>query len=122
MLNADKNNKITKINQKKYIENRSNQFINTQRKIKIYPTKTFIAKKVQENHFQTTPITLDNNTPIIQIIEDDHHTKKIHETFHKTDIVDHLVEIVNIEMTIHDQIQNNLNFCLMPVPNQILET
>ena len=25
-------------------------------------------------------------------------------------------------MTIHDQIQNNLNFRLMPVPNQILET
>ena len=51
----------------------------------------------------------------MQIIEDDHHTKEIHEIFHKTGIVDHIVEI-----TIQDQIQTNLNFYLIPVPIQIL--
>ena len=42
--------------------------------------------------------------------------QKIHEIFHKTDIVDQTVEIVKIEITIQDQIQTNLNFRLMPVP------
>ena len=65
---------------------------------------------------QITQITPDNNHPIIQIIEDDHHTKKIHENSRKTGIVDHIVEIVNIEITIQDQTQINLNFCLKPVP------
>ena len=83
------------------------------------PTKTFIVIIVQENHFQTTPITLDNNHPVIQIIEDDQHTKEIHEISLKTDIVDHIVEIVNIEITIQDQIQTNLNYRLIPVPIQI---
>ena len=76
-LNADRNNKITKLNHKN-IEKPTNLFINTWRKIKNYPTKTFIAITVQENPFQLTPTTLDNNHPIIQIIEDDHHTKEIY--------------------------------------------
>ena len=58
---------------------------------------------------------------MIRVIEEDHHTKAIHEISHKTDIVDHIVERVNIEKTIPDQIQINLNFQLMPVPILILE-
>ena len=55
------------------------------------PKKTFIALIVQENPFQMTPTTLDNNHPIIQIKEDDHHTEEI---LHK---IDHIVGIVNIK-------------------------
>ena len=119
LLNADKNKKITKINHKN-IENLTNHFINTWRKIKLYPTKTIIVIIVQENHFQITQTTLDSNHPIIQIIEDDHHIKENHQFSHKTGIVNHIVEIVNIEINIQDQIQVNLNFCLIPVPIQIL--
>ena len=77
--------------------------------------------KVQENHFQITPITLDNNHPIMRITEDDHHTKETHEISHKTDVVDHTLEIVNIEITIRNQFQTKLNFRLIPVPIPILE-
>ena len=115
MTNADKNNKITKVKHKN-IENQRNYFIGTWKKIKIHPTKTFIVVIVQENHFQMIQITLDNNHLIIQIIEDDYQIKEIH----KTDIVDQTVEIVNIEITIHDQTQTDLNFRLMPVAFQIL--
>ena len=79
------------------------------------PNKIVIV--VQENHFQITLNILDNNLPIIRIIEDDQHTKGIHKISHKTDIV----EIVNTEITIQDQIQPNLIFRLMPHPIQILE-
>ena len=88
---------------------------------KIYPIKTFIVIVVRENQFQITLNTLDNNHPIIRMIEEDHHTKEIHKNSRKTDLVDHIVEIVNIEITTQDQIQTNLNFRLMPVPIQILE-
>ena len=76
---------------------------------------------VQENHFQTFQITLDNNQLIIQHIEEDHQIKQILETSQKTDIVDQIVVIIIFEITIQDQIQTNLNFRLMPVPIQILE-
>ena len=58
---------------------------------------------------------MDNNHPIIRIIEEDHHSRN----FRKITI--HIVEIVNIKITIQDQIETNLNFRLMPVPIQILE-
>ena len=83
--------------------------------------KTFIVIIVQKNHSQITQITLDNNHLIIRIIEDDHQTKEAHETSHKTDVVDQTVEIISIEINIQDQIQPDLNFCLIPVPIQILE-
>ena len=70
---------------------------------------------------QTNPITLDNNHPLMRIIEEDHHTKEIHKISHKTDRVDHIVEIVNIKIIFQDQIQTNLSFCLRPIPIQILE-
>ena len=54
-------------------------------------------------------------------MEENRHTKDIHEVSHKTDIVDQIVEIVKIEITIQDQIQTNLNLCLMSVPIQMLE-
>ena len=64
-----------------------------------------------------TPITLDNNHPTIQMIEDNHHTKQIRKISHKTDIVNHIVEIVSIKITI----QTNPNFRLMPDAIQILK-
>ena len=50
---------------------------------------------------------LDNNHPIKQNIEDDHPSKEIHRISHKIGIVDHIVEIVNIKITIQDQFQIN---------------
>ena len=58
---------------------------------------------------------------MIRIIEEDHHTKEIHKISHRTDMVDQIVEKVNIEITLQDQIQSNLNFCLMPILIQFLE-
>ena len=55
------------------------------------------------------------------MIQDDHHTKENHKISHKTDIVDHIVEIVIIKITIQDQFQRNTNFRLMLDPIQILE-
>ena len=48
--------------------------------------------------------------------------QKNYKISHKTGIVDHIVEIVNIKITIQDQIQINRNFRLMTDPIQILET
>ena len=117
-LNADRNNKITKMNHKN-VENPTNLFINSRKKIKIYPTKTFIAIIVQEHSFQTTPTTLDNNHPIIQSIEDNHQTKEIYRISHKIGIVDQIVKLVKIQITIQDQIQ--INTALTTDLIQILE-
>ena len=120
MPNADKNNKIIKINHKN-IENQINDFISSRKKIKIYPIKTSIVKIVQENDSQITQVTLDNNHLIIRTTEDDQQTNEIHKNPHKTDIIDQTVEIISIEITIQDQIQTDLNFRLIPVPIQFLE-
>ena len=118
--NADKNNKTIKTNHKN-IENQINHFISTRKKMKIYPTKTFIVKIVQENHFQITQITLENNHLIFPIIEADNQTKENPKISHKTDIRDQTVETISVEITIQDQIQTDLNFRLIPVRIQILE-
>ena len=81
-------------------------------------------KNNHSNNSSGKPLPNNSNysrqqSPIKRIIEDNHHTKKIPEISHKTDIVDHIVEIVNIEKTIQVQIQTNLKFRLMPVPIQI---
>ena len=47
--------------------------------------------------------------------------QKTHKISHKTDIVDHIVELVNLKITNQDQIQTNPNFCLMPDPIKIQE-
>ena len=52
-------------------------------------------------------------------METDHQNKEIHETSHKTDI-DQAVKMISIETTIHDQIQTEENFHLIPVPIQTL--
>ena len=68
------------------------------KKDQIYPTKTIIVIIVQENHFQITQITLDNNDLTIRVIVDDHQTKEFHEISHKTDIVDQTVKKISIEI------------------------
>ena len=52
--------------------------------------------------------------------EVDHQIKETHEITHKTDIVDHRVEIPSIEIIIHDQIQVDRIIRLIPVPIHIL--
>ena len=79
------------------------------------PKKTFTVIILPDNYFQLPPTILDTNHLIIQTIEDDHLTKEIHAIFHKTDIVDQTVELSNIETTIQDRIQADLNFRLKPV-------
>ena len=51
-------------------------------------------------------------------MEVDRPNKEIHEISHKTDIVDRLVKIINIEITIHDRIQTQQKLFLHPVPKQ----
>ena len=55
------------------------------------------------------------------MLEDHHHTKKVHRFSQQTSIVDHMVQIVNIKTTIQDKIQINPNFRLWTDPIQILE-
>ena len=69
---------------------------------------------VLENHFQATKTILEINHPITQVIEADHPNEVNHETSHKTDIVDRIVETI-----IHDQIQTQHNLFQHPVPSQI---
>ena len=85
--------------------------------------QTLPNKNLHSNNSSGKPLpnTLDDNHPIIRVIEEDHHTEEIREISHKTVLVDHIVEIVNIEITTQDQIQTDLSFRLMPVPIQILE-
>ena len=58
---------------------------------------------------------------IFLITEIDHHIKEIHEIFHKLDLVDHTVEILNIKRFIHDQIQRERTIPLIPVPIHTLK-
>ena len=85
------------------------------------PNKNFHSNNSSGSRFHITQITLDNNHLKIRTIEEDHQIKETHEISHKTDVVDQIVEIVNIEMTIQDQTQTNLKFRLMPVPIQTLQ-
>ena len=45
-----------------------------------------------------------------------HQTKEFHVFFHKTDLVDQIVEIISIEVIIRDQTQTDQNIRLIPVP------
>ena len=71
------------------------------------PNKNIHTDNSSEKPLQITPITLDSNHLIIQIIEHNHHSKEIQKISHKTDIVDPIVEIVNIKITIQNQVQTN---------------
>ena len=71
------------------------------------PNKNIHTDNSSEKPLQITPITLDSNQLIIQIIEHNHHSKEIHKISRKTDIVDPIVEILNIKRTIQNQVQTN---------------
>ena len=98
-LNADKNNRITKIN----------LCTNTLKKIEIYQTETFKVMKAQENHFQIATTVTDHNLLIEKIFAKNLRTEKIHENNQKTDIVDQIVKITNIAMVTQDQTQIEVN-------------
>ena len=114
LLNADRNSKTIKINHTK-TKNQINHSINTRRKIKIYQTKTFIAKTALENHYQIAQIIQEIYHLMNLTTEVVHHIKEIHEIPQKIDIVDHKVEIIVIEI-IHVQTQSDRIICLIPVP------
>ena len=71
---------------------------------------------VLENHFQTVQIIQEINHPITLVTEADHQTNEIYLISHKIDIVDQIVEILGIEITIHDQTQTDQIIRLIPVP------
>ena len=73
-----------------------------------------------ENHSRIAQIIQETNHLITLTTEVDHQIKEIHEIPHKTDIVDHTVEILNIEIIIHDQTQIDQIIRLIPVPILIL--
>ena len=73
----------------------------------------YTATTILENHFQTIPITRELNHHITQIIEEDHQKEEIHKIYHKTIIIDQIVEI-----TTPDQIQIQHNLFLDLIPNQ----
>ena len=75
MLNADKNNKTTRINHKS-TRNQTDHFSSTQKKIKIYQIRTFTVLIVLENHFKTIQIIQETNHFITPTIEADHEIKK----------------------------------------------
>ena len=62
-----------------------------------------------------------NQSLIFLNTEIDHQIEEIHESLHKTDIVDHTVEILKLKKFIHDQIQTERTILLITVPNHSLE-
>ena len=78
--------------------------------------RKFTEIMVLENHFQTVRRIPDTNHLITLITEADHQNKEIHKNSHNTDIVDQIVEIISIELTIHDQTPTDQNIRLIPVP------
>ena len=114
MLNADKKNKTTRINHIS-TRNQTNHFVSTCKKIKIYQIRTFTVIIVLENHFQTLQVNLETNHLINVATEADH------QTSHKTDIVDQIVEIISIEVIFHDQTLTDQKYRLIPVPIHTLE-
>ena len=69
-----------------------------------------------KNNFQTAQIIQEINHLITLITEVDHQTKEIHVISHKTDTVDQIVEILNIEIMFHDQTQTYQIIRLISVP------
>ena len=94
-LNADKNNKMIKINHKNREPNKS--FHQYMKKDQNLANKKNIQSNTNSGkQFQITPIILINNHLLIQIVEDvDHDPKENHKISHKTDL-DSIVEIGNI--------------------------
>ena len=67
--------------------------------------KKYTVKTALQNHFQVIQTNQETNHHLTQVIEVDPQNKEIHEKFHKIDIVDHTVEIIENEITIHDRIR-----------------
>ena len=65
----------------------------------------YTATTVQENHFQTIPITREPNHHITQVIEEDHQNEEIHKIRQKIITIDQIVEITTPDQI---QIQHNL--------------
>ena len=90
------------------------------KKDKIYQTKMYTVITALENHFLTSRINRETNHYITQVTEVDLKNKEIHEVSYKIDIVDQIVDIIKIELTIHDRIQTEQILHLHPVPIQTL--
>ena len=82
-------------------------------------TKIYTVITALQNHFQVIQTNQETNHHLTQFIEVDPQNKEIHEVFHKKDIVDHTVEIIENEKTIHHRIRTEEN-CLIPVAIQTL--
>ena len=91
------------------------------KKIKTYQIKISTKTLALENHFQIDQIIQEINHLIFLVTEIDHQSKEVHEILHKTVIVDHTVELLNIKRFIHDQIQIERTIFLIPVPIHTLE-
>ena len=91
------------------------------KKIKIYQTRVYTKIIALENHSQATQLFQNISHHITPVIEVDRPNKENHENSHKTDIVDRIAKIINIEITIYDRIQTQHNLFLHPVPNQTRE-
>ena len=87
-----------------------------------YPTSTqpYQTLQIHINHFQIAQIIQEINHLITLTTEVDHQIKEIHEIPHKTDIVDHTVEKLNIEITDHHQTQIDRTIRLIKAPIHIL--
>ena len=78
-------------------------------------------KNIYSNNSSRKPLPNNTNytrnqSPLTQIIEEDHQNEEIHEILHKIIITDQIVKITKI--TIQDQIPIQHNLFLDPVPNQ----
>ena len=91
------------------------------KKIKTYQLKISTVIIALENYFQIAQFIQEINHFIIVTTEVDHQIKEICEILHKTDMVDHRIEILNIEIIIDDQTQIYRTILLIPVPIYTLE-
>ena len=80
------------------------------------PNKIFHSNNSSKNHFQIAQTIQKINRLIILTKEVDHQTKEVHKIPHKTDIVDHAVEILNMEIFVYNQTPTDQNIRLIPVP------
>ena len=87
---------------------------------KIYQTKTFTVIIALEKHFQIAETFHETNHHTTPTTGVDHQIKEDHEIPHKTDIVDHIVEIINIEIIIDNQTQIDRTIRLIPLSIHIL--
>ena len=90
------------------------------KKVQLLPNKDIHSKNSSGKLLPKFCIFSQHNH-LTDLLNEDDLQIEIHETPHKIDTIDQTVEVINIETTTQDQILNQLNVCLMPVPVQILE-